>query len=376
MRLVERLGLGGSGRIERVLGEGLSPGSSGRDPVSYGSEGVEKRLPVVWACVSLIVQRLQSLPVRVVDSAGRQVPNMPVWLRGRGEWTWDDLLSAVVWSLLLRGNAFLRPTRARGGQVGFVGAVHPDAVSYEDYGLKLEDGLPDKPTIRINGQKVSDLVHARWVTEPGCWWGLTPVDAARRALYTSEASIDSVARHFSQGARLQYVLTAPGEIGLAAKKEAMALIRSEWSGTQNWWRPLILDGGMKVDAMSMTARDGEFLGLSQWSDARIAGQIFHIDPTLVGLAPQGASLTYSNAVDRESNLWRDALRPAAHKVEMLFSALLPLGQRLELDESGLLTGSPRDRLDQAQIMTAINQAAPGTFSVEEVRRRAGFPVVS
>ena len=368
--------------VERTLRvPGGVPDGAATNPALYGTPtGSERRLSIVWACVSLLTQRLQSLPVEVRMADGSVRAAKPPWLEGRlGPWDWDDLLSSVVWSFLLRGNAFLRPKRDGSGRVSYVGVVHPDVVQWVENqnATGLQDGIREGVRVMVSGQPVNDLVHGRWVTEPGNWWGLSPMGAARRTMFAGEAGVDAVARHFSQGTRMQYVLTSKDQIPAAAKREAMALIRAEWSGTENWWRPIMLDGGITPVPLSMTASDADLLSLSIWTDARIAGQIFHVDPTLLGVAQPGSQLTYTNAVDRETNLWRDALRPLAHRVEELFSQLLPAGQRLNIDERGLLTGSPRDRVQQAGQLMAINQqAGQWIFTPDEVRDRAGYPPLS
>jgi len=65
---------------------------------------------------------------------------------------------------------------------------------------------PEKPirtrgVPRVDRRPASDIIQARWVTEPGNWKGLSPITAARRAAYIGEASDDAIARHFQQGVR-------------------------------------------------------------------------------------------------------------------------------------------------------------------------------
>jgi len=338
-----------------------------------GRGRLELKLTIVWGCVSLLTQRLQALPVDVIGADGRPLAAKPGWMRRRGEWDWDDMLSAVCWSFLMRGNAFLRPRRAPNGVIPYVGVVHPDAVSADVVSDRLRGGEEDLPRLRINGRPASDIIQARWVTEPGNWKGLSPITAARRAAYIGEASDDAIARHFQQGVRKQGALTTEATLGRRNKAETIAQMQAKWSGVDNWWSPIVLDQGLKWTDFSMTAADAEFVALTEWNDARIAGQIFHVDPTLLGIKQGGSTVTYRNANDRERNLWLDALRPLATKVESLFSELLPTGQRLKFDESVLVSGSPKDRVEQAQKLAQINTAQKRwVFGWDEIRERAGF----
>ena len=338
----------------------------------YGK--LEYKLAVVWGCVSLLTQRLQSLPIDVVDTrSGVKLETVPAWMRNKGTWKWDDLLSASSWSFLMRGNAFLRPRQARNGVISFVGAPHPDVVSAKLLDTSMLEGESDEPDLLVNGKHVSNLIHARWITEPGKWEGLSPIAAARRIAYISEAGQDAIALHFQQGVRKQGALTTEQNLGRRNKAETITQMRAKWAGVDNWWEPIVLDQGLKWTSFSMTAAEAEFLRLNIWTDAKICAQIFHIDPSLLGIAQPGGRLTYQNAQDREANLWKDALRPLATRIENLYSECLPTGQHLDFDESGLLTGAPRDRIAQAKTLADINMSQKHiVFDFNEIRERAGF----
>lgn len=363
---IEQLGESGGGRLRDVMAD--LHASQGRR--GYGR--IDLKLSVVWGCVSLLTQRLQALPIRVIGADGKPLKTKPGWMLGRGEWDWDDMLSAVCWSFLMRGNAFLRPRRSANGIITYVGIPHPDAVSANIISEKMRGGEDVMPTLFVNGQAVN-VIQGRWITEPGNWRGLSPIAAARRLAYIGEASNDAISRHFQQGVRKQGALTTEATLGRRNKAETIAQMRARWSGVDNWWSPIVLDQGLKWTDFSMTAADAEFLNLSEWNDARIAGQIFHVDPTLLGIKQGGSTLVYRNAQDRERNLWLDALRPLATKVENLFSELLPTGQRLDFDERGLVTGSPKDQIDQALKLAQINTSQKRwVFSWDDIRERAGF----
>ena len=357
----------GEGNLDRFLrSQAAKHGERG-----YGR--IEMKLAVVWGCVTLLTQRLQALPVQIIDQNGRPVNGRPAWMRGRGEWDWDDMLAASCWSFLMRGNCFLRPRKSDGNSVTtYVGIVHPDVVSANVPEQKMREGLSDLPELLVGGKKAR-LIQGRWMTEPGNWRGLSAIEAARRAAYIGEAASDAITGHFKRGVRKQGALVTDQTLGRRNKKETLAQMRSRWSGVDQWWDPIVLDQGLKWIDLSMSAADAEFIGLSNWNDAKIAAQIFHVDPSLLGIKQEGSSLVYRNAIDREAQLWRDALRPLATKIENLFSELLPTGQRLDFDERGLVTGSPKDRLEQAERMAKINMMTKSwTFSADDIRERAGL----
>ena len=344
---------------------------------------LDQKLTVVWGCVTLLTHRLQSLPVNIVGAQGqivgtlwpdgRTTGSVPVWMRSRGEWDWDDMLGASCWSFLMRGNCFLRPTRAPNGVITFAGIVHPDVVSADASSQRFKEGERELAQLLVNGRP-AQLIQGRWASEPGNWKGLSPIGATRKSAYIGEAADDAIARHFQQGVRKQGALTTDQKLGRRNKTETLAQMRAKWSGVDNWWSPIVLDQGLSWTDFSMTASDAEFVALSEWNDARIAGQIFHVDPTLLGIKQGGSTITYRNAIDREVQLWRDGLRPLAVKVQRIFSELLPPGQSIDFDERGLVTGSPADRVKQAYQLAQINKSQNAwVFGWDEIRDRAGFP---
>ena len=182
-----------------------------------------------------------------------------------------------------------------------------------------------------------------------------------------------VFRHFGQGAKLQAVFSSREELSQEALTEATRRIRATMTGLENAWKPIVLSGSWDVETVNQTAEQAEYVPLMAWNDAKIASQIFGIDPTLIGIVQQGSSLTYTNALDREQNLWKDALKPVASVIERAYGMLLGPGRRLDFDESRLLTGSPKDKIDFAKRMSEVNASAKAwVFSADEIREAAGY----
>ena len=330
-------------------------------------------LPVVFACLRLITTRLQSLPVRVLDADGSP-GRAPPWLeRPSPMWSWEDLVAQSVWSLVMAGNLYIWPMRGPLGRVAGVGVAPPDSVSVvkRNAGRAAATTFPDV-TYRVAGKRV-DLLHVRWLALPGAVRGVGAAGPLSKPAMIGKMSEEVVFRHFGQGAKLQTVFSSREELGREALVEATRRIRATMTGLENAWKPIVLSGAWDVETVNQTAEQAEYLPLMTANDARIASQVFGVDPTLVGVVQQGASLTYTNAVDRERNLWLDALRPVAAVIERAFGSLLGAGRRLDFDESKLLTGSPKDKIAFARGMAAANKAAGAwVFTADEVRAAAGY----
>jgi len=331
------------------------------------------KLPVVFACLRLIISRLQSMPPRVMNSANQQVAD-PVWVRTpNANFDWQDTMSQCAWSLLQEGELFLLPGFDLSRRpVGFL-VVDPNAVQV--YRSASNDVA--RYAYRVNGYPVGRLIHVRYLALPGEPRGMGTSRARRRAVQISSMSEETMLRHFSQGARLQTVFTAKDQnVSPAMAREASFELQAHYGGVENAWRPVAIGGGWNVQTLSQNAEQAQYSELSHWADARIASQIYGVDPSLLGITLPGSQLTYQNTQDREGNLFRDAVRPVAHRIEAAFGRLVSAGRRFDLWDAPVLAGGPRDRVAYAKELAAINQMVGGwLINHDQILEAIGLPAL-
>ena len=332
-----------------------------------GGGDFESRLPIVYACLTFIAKRLRVVPVRATYADGSEA-RLPMWVREPYPGvSYADAVSMAVLSLLHYGNWFLFPLRNRANVVVSVAYPDPRDVTIDEWAWSRGE----LRYLYLGRPWPGEVRHVRWFARAGHPWGLGAIDALRTVGDIGEASQDLILRHFKQGAQLQYILTSHQPLGKQSTLDLAAQIKATMSGPDNAWRPLIADG-FDIKSIQMTAEQAQFLDLAKWTDGKIASQIYHIDPTLLGVQQPGSSLTYTNAVDRESNLWRDCLDPVAKLIEGAWSDLCVGPVSVDLDSSAVLAGSLRDRVGVAKQMAEINQAAGVTvYDGNEIRQVSG-----
>ena len=328
-------------------------------------------MPIVMACFRKIVSRLQSMDPTVTDSDGNPVAT-PQWVRRPNPWwSWSDVVSQAVWSLVFDGDLFILRTRDRAGKTTSVTVVPYERVQvFRRSYSAVTPGL----TYAIDGATVNpdEIVHVRYLTLPGAAVGLGVGDTMKKSYQISRYAEDALVRHFQQAAKPGIVFTTKDPLAPDALRESERILRERFSSVEEWWKPSIVPGGAAIISPQTNAQEAQYLQLSQWADARIAAQIFDIDPTLLGINLPGSQLTYNNAQDRTGNLWRDALRPPARKLEEAFGMFVAVGRRFALDESSVLLGGPQDRLNYAQQMAAVTVGGVNAFGINEIRSAAGF----
>jgi hypothetical protein len=96
--------------------------------------------------------------------------------------------------------------------------------------------------------------------------------------------------------------------------------------------------------------------------------MFLIDPSMLGIAVAGSTLTYQNLEQRGHHLVRHSLLRWIIRVERGFSTLLPTGQSLKFNVNGLMRGDLTSRYNSYRIAGEINTllGAP-LLSVQEMR---------
>ena len=332
-----------------------------------GGTQLESRLPIVYSCLTFIAKRLRSVPVRATYADGTEA-RLPMWIKEPYPGvSYADAVSMAVLSLLHWGNWFLFPLRDRSNRVVAVAYPDPRDVTIDEWAWSRGE----LRYLYLGQQWEGEVRHVRWFARSGHPWGLGCIDALRVVGEIGEASQDLILRHFKQGAQLQYILTSHQPLGKQSTLDLAAQIRATMNGPENAWRPLIADG-FDIKSIQMTAEQAQFLDLAQWTDSKICSQIYQIDPTLLGLQQPGSSLTYTNALDREGNLWRDCLDPIAKVLETTWSELCVEPVSIDLDSSAQLAGGLRDRMAVAKQMAEINRdAGMMVYDGNEIREVSG-----
>ena len=224
------------------------------------------------------------------------------------------LLATAAAQMLLHGNAFLQVLRDAQGDAAELFALRPERVTVEtDAG-----GWPAAYRYRV-GDRVQRLsadpvrpevipVKGFHPTDDHYGMGCLPAAAGATAIHNaaarwSKALLDNAAR--PSGA----LVYDPGD-GSALSAEQFARLRAEmeaFAGAGNAGRPMLLEGGLKWQAMSLTPADLDFAA-TKAAAAREIALAFGVPPMLLGLP---GDATYANYREANRALWRLTVLPLA-----------------------------------------------------------------
>ncbi len=314
-------------------------------PRSYEAQVREAYLgnPVAQRCVRLVAESVAWTPV--LANAVR--PEAAALLT-------PPLLEQAATYLLLHGNAFLQVLQDGEGLPAELFALRPERVTVEADGAGwpaayvYKVGEAKRRIAARDGLGRPGVVHVRATHPLDDHYGLGCLAAAAGAIAVHNAAAKWNKALLDNAARPSGALVyEPGD-GAPLSGEQYDRLRAEmeaqFAGAENAGRPLLLEGGLKWQAMSLTPADMDFIGLKAGAAREIA-LAFGVPPLLLGLP---SDVTYANYREANRALWRQSVLPMADRILRALSEGLAAwwpGVRFEvdLDRIGALAGE-RERL--------------------------------
>jgi len=330
------------------------------------------RNPIAQRAVKLVAEGLASATFVASDPALAGL----VAARSGGQ----SLIETVAAHLMLHGNAYVQLLTDAQGQLRELFALRPERVTVEPdargwpvaYRYRAMDQVTRLSAEDAGGRP--QIVHLRAFNPTDDHYGMGVLGAAsgpiaihNAATRWNKALLDNAAR--PSGA----LVYDPGD-GSVLSRDQFDRLRAEmdesFAGSDNAGRPMLLDGGLKWQALSLSPADMDFVGLKA-AAARDIALAFGVPPMLLGLPGDNS---YANYREANRALWRLAILPLA---DMIFGGLAqPLsgwfpGATIAVDMNQVVAlAEDRERLwaqvsaadfltnDEKRAMLGIGPAAP------------------
>lgn len=331
----------------------------------------------VYACVALISRTISSLPLHIYRRSedGRERAKSPLWWL-LNEQPHPDVTASTFWRYistanLLYGDAYAEIVRPRPGtnEVRWLRLHHPRCVTA--YKLKGDQGLvydvadEDGSTRRILG---ADMLHFPGVGFDGVR-SLSPIrQAGRNAVGIAIAADEWSSSFFANGARPDFALSTDGTL----KPEQIDSLRSQWqerhAGHANRGKPVIMQGGLKVQPLTIPAEDAQLIETRKMQIEDIA-RLFGVPPHMIGHT--SASTSWGTGIEQQSiGFVRYTLQGHLDGIEQEINRKFwPVRETFfaEFNVAGLERGDYKTRNEGYRI--ALGRAGePGWMTVNEVRK--------
>jgi len=306
--------------VRPVLGRSaLSPVGGG--PVGQWAENYEAQVrdaycrnAVAQRAVRLVAEACGSAPVQASDPA---LASLVTRRTGAGN-AGGNVLETAAAQMLLHGNAYLAVLRDEEGRVAELMPLRPERVRVElDAG-----GWPAAWRYQVGAgvQRLSadperpDLIHLRGFSPVDDHYGAGCLAAAAGAVAIHNAATRWHKALLDNAARPSGALVYdPGDGGTLSPEQFRRLkeeMEAGFQGAANAGRPMLLEGGLTWQAMSLSPAEMDFAG-TKAAAAREIALAFGVPPMLLGLPGDSTHANY-----REANraLWRLTVLPMAGAV--------------------------------------------------------------
>jgi HK97 family phage portal protein len=324
------------------------------------------QLLTVYGCVRLITDAISTLPVDAYREQGGQSIEIakPMWLeQPTPDLSWTEWCGQILSSLLLAGNAYYAVLRNASGSIVELPVLDPTRVTV------YRNGPGGRKRYRVNGLEAPGLEvrHIPAMMMPGSDVGVSPVEAARQSIGLGLAALNFGSQFFTGEGNMPGVIELPG----AAQPETMNNLAQQWRKkrtTGGRGLPGVLQQGAQWKPTGVTNEQAQFLSTRNYTAAEIAGQMFLVDPSDLGIPVQGSNLTYANIEQRNVHRVQTTYLPWIVRVEKSVSGLLARPRYVKLNVDGLLRGDAKTRME-----THVLAVAHGLAPVNERRELEDLP---
>lgn len=309
-----RVPLGQSHASPWAYAEAVGGRTGGQRPFQYRVAVKQAYLdnPVAHRAVRLVADGIGGAPLCPTDPALAAL----VQATSAGQ----ALLETLASQLLLHGNAYVQILKDGLGRPVELFALRPERVNL----LFGQDGWPTGLAYKV-GEKVStiamldadaspNIIHIKGFHPTDDHYGAGCLAAAEMAVDTHNAASRWNHALLENAARPSGALIYDTGDGAGLSSEQFDRLREElarvYSGNGNAGRPMLLEGGLKWQSMSLTPADMDFAALKS-AAARDIALAFGVPPMLLGLPGDS---TYNNYKEANKALWRLTLLPLADKL--------------------------------------------------------------
>ncbi len=269
--------------------------------------------PVAQRCCRMIAEAIAGAPLLASDARiAALLTTRPLGLAP---------LQQVATHLLLHGNAYVQILPGADDVPAELFVLRPERTAVEADG----DGWPIAYAYRQGGSTVRipatdargrvQILHIKLTHPADDHYGASCLGAAAAAVAVHDAAAEWNLALLANAARPSGALIhTPPEGGPplsdAQVKRLRADLEAQFQGSGNAGRPLLLEGGLSWQALSLSPAEMDFLSLKD-SAARDIAMAFGVPPMLIGIS---GDATYANYREASKALWRQTILPLSETI--------------------------------------------------------------
>ena len=335
-------------------------------PVTFDSA---MQLSAVWACVKLLSETVASLPLDIYRKTdeGRKIDDrhpLSILLAGKvNKWQNKiEFFETVMLNLITQGNAYCVIERHAGRIVGLV-----PIMSNQVEPMLLADGSLVYNYTNDNGVTVlaaQNIWHIKLMGSGTV--GMSPLAYQRNTLGIAQAAESATGKIYRNGAKPSGVLSID-RVLTSSQRDQVRTNFSTLSETKDD-RLIVLEGGMKFDAISLSPLDIELLSSRKFQISEIC-RWYGVPSVMVN--DNNGSTTWGSGIEQiMQGFYKLTLRPILEKFEAsILVSLMDPSERaryeVEFDFDALLRADAKSRFESYRVAIASSVMTPNEARKQE-----------
>ena len=357
------------------------PGAPLRAPRDYAAFVAEGYKSSVWvyACVREIAASVSAIPwklQRKVTDGFENISEHPLidLLERPNPWmSSQEFFEAWATYLNLAGNVYWELSQLDGeGRPQALYLLRPDKIKVRPHPQDFLAGYE----YEANQKKVQflpeEVIHFKFLDPLNEFYGLSPLEAASRIIDTENEAVSWNRFFFQNAAKPDGALMTDQLLSEAQRAALSTSIASDWIGTENAHKPLLLEAGLKWTSLSSSQKDMDFINLRKMAREEICG-VFGVPPNLVGILDRA---TFSNYAQARKSFYEETIVPTLVRLSSKINAeLVPrFGDDLYF-VFDLTQVSALQEAQDAKFSRLLGTLDSGVLTINEVRTELGYDPV-
>lgn len=358
------------GGLRRSKGVQYStPSSYAEDAASTVTYDSAMQLSAVWACVKLLAETVSSLPLTIYKKTpdGRVIHEthaLTTLFEGKVNryQTKIEFFETVLLNLVINGNAYCKIDRVGDRIVSLL-----PIMSAQVEPMMLDDGAMVYNYTNDSGVAVfaaENIWHLKLMGNGTI--GMSPLAYQRNSLGIAQAAESAVTKIYRNGAKPSGVLSIDRVLTPAQRDQVRTNFNTLTTSADD--RLLVLEGGFKFDAISLSPQDIELLASRKFQIAEVCR--WYGVPSVMINDSSGTSVWGSGIEQVMQGFYKLTLRPLLEKIESsMMVNLLSAAERnrmdIAFDFDALLRADVKSRYESYRIAITNGLMTPNEARLME-----------
>lgn len=314
-------------------------------------------LTTVFACTRVIAETISSISIDVYEYEGdgkKKSKDHPLY--NLLKYSPNSNITSVMWremmaiALNTRGNHYTQIIRNHNRVITSFYPLRTDSMTVQQTKSGKLVYTYDTGSKKIQLPQ-SEILHIRGLPGDDGFTGLSPIEYNKKSIQLGATTQEFGINFFDKGANASGAFSTDSELSDEAYNRLKDGIKENYAGMQNSGKPMLLEGGLKFERISIPNNDAQFLETRKYQKEEIAS-IFRVPMHMINSLENA---TFSNIEHQSLEFVKFTIMPWVKRIEQEMNAqLLTATERtkyvIKFNMDTLLRGDFKTRMEGLEIM--------------------------